>query len=232
MPGKKLERASTMSRQITPPGLHCIEQGDYLAKIAKWYGIPDWKTVWEHPENAELRSNRKNPNLLLPGEFIFIPESSLKEESAATEKKHRFKLKEKRIHFKLKLLDGENEARSSVPYKLTVTGESFSELKFEGQCGSDGKIEHELPADAETGTLKLAEKSIRLQFGHLDPLETATGQQARLANLGYYNGEIDGICGPLTMQAIKAFQMDYPPLAVDGICGPQTQDKLKEVHGC
>jgi N-acetylmuramoyl-L-alanine amidase len=57
-----------------------------------------------------------------------------------------------------------------------------------------------------------------------------SGCQARLRNLGYDPGPIDGIAGPRTEAAVRAFQRDYS-LTVDGICGPQTRGKLKEVYG-
>ncbi len=50
--------------------------------------------------------------------------------------------------------------------------------------------------------------------------------QQRLKELGYYNGEIDGILGQGSVQAIKNFQRDNG-LAVDGIVGAKTAAKLK-----
>jgi N-acetylmuramoyl-L-alanine amidase len=70
-----------------------------------------------------------------------------------------------------------------------------------------------------------------LQIGHLDPVEETTGIQGRLNNLGFDCGEVDGIIGPQTEAAVRAFQ-DEHSLEADGIPGPKTQAKLKEVHGC
>lgn len=36
----------------------------------------------------------------------------------------------------------------------------------------------------------------------------AANVQARLAQLGYYNGDVDGIIGPLSRQAIANYQSD------------------------
>lgn len=49
--------------------------------------------------------------------------------------------------------------------------------------------------------------------------------QQRLKDLGYYNGEIDGILGQASIQAIKNFQRDNG-LVVDGIVGAKTAAKL------
>ncbi len=54
---------------------------------------------------------------------------------------------------------------------------------------------------------------------------TVRGIQARLAALGFDPGPIDGIDGPKTDAAIRAFQAARG-LAVDGIVGPQTRAAL------
>lgn len=45
--------------------------------------------------------------------------------------------------------------------------------------------------------------------------------QTALAFLGYSPGNIDGIFGPLTNEAVRRFQADQR-IAVDGIVGPET----------
>lgn len=51
--------------------------------------------------------------------------------------------------------------------------------------------------------------------------ERVTEVQTKLSILGIYKGNIDGIFGSLTFQAIKDFQ-SLKGLAVDGFCGPDT----------
>jgi peptidoglycan hydrolase-like protein with peptidoglycan-binding domain len=46
--------------------------------------------------------------------------------------------------------------------------------------------------------------------------------QQQLALFGYKLGPLDGIYGPLTTQAVRAFQADHR-LVVDGIVGPKTR---------
>ena len=49
--------------------------------------------------------------------------------------------------------------------------------------------------------------------------------QKRLKELGYYKIAVDGIWGPKTLAAVKAFQRDYG-LTVDGIVGTWTERSL------
>lgn len=52
--------------------------------------------------------------------------------------------------------------------------------------------------------------------------------QKRLNHLGYDCGAVDGIPGPRTSAAIRAFQSEYD-LLVDGVVGPQTWKMLLEL---
>lgn len=55
--------------------------------------------------------------------------------------------------------------------------------------------------------------------------DEVTQIQQRLAELGYYQGNIDGIYGYQTMNAVKDFQSDNS-LSADGIAGTQTLSAL------
>ncbi|MDP3014404.1 MAG: peptidoglycan-binding protein [Candidatus Subteraquimicrobiales bacterium] len=49
--------------------------------------------------------------------------------------------------------------------------------------------------------------------------------QVKLNTLGFYKGRIDSSCGPVTINAIKAYQK-AKKLVVDGCCGPVTWKSL------
>lgn len=46
--------------------------------------------------------------------------------------------------------------------------------------------------------------------------------QADLAALGFYKGAIDGVAGPVSRDAVVAYQRSHPDLVADGIVGPAT----------
>ena len=212
-------------------GYYTVVQGDHLSKIAKENGFPDYHIIWDHPNNSVLKDKRKNPNVLFPGDQVFVPDKEEKQESGNTEKRHIFEVKKEPLKLRLVLEDYLEKPIANAPHALLVEGEV-------GQQTTDGKghIERDIPLDAEEATLVIrgdetpfADVPIPVKIGHLDPEEALSGQLARLNNLGYSPG--DGTDDEAFESAVEEFQCDNG-LTVDGKCGPITQAKLKKVHGC
>ena len=94
---------------------------------------------------------------------------------------------------------------------------------------------HQVDVNASRAHLKFGPFTRDIDIGHLNPLKSApdhgiSGIQARLDNLGFYPGPIDGILGTKTAAAIKRFQEKHPPLKVDGVCGPKTLARIELEH--
>jgi Putative peptidoglycan binding domain/LysM domain len=212
--------------------IHTVKQGEYLSKIAKQYGFADYKAIWNHPENAEFKKKRKNPNILYAGDKLFVPVKEGKELPGATEQRHRFEVKRSPLKLRLVLKDFGYKSLANTKCVLHVDGEEF-ELTSDG----NGMIEHAIPAAAEQARLEVDDPNspidleVPIQIGHLDPVDTVSGQKARLNNLGYYAGPLDKEDEALFKSAVEEFQCDQK-LTVDGKCGPKTQAKLKELYGC
>jgi N-acetylmuramoyl-L-alanine amidase len=124
--------------------LHRVTQGECLASIAKHYGFADWRAVYNHPENSDFRKRRPDPNVILPGDVIFICDMERRSESVPTEQHHRFKVKRSQTLLRLVLLNEQHEAQATVRYRLEVEDETF-----EGTTDSEGLIEHPITADAQ-----------------------------------------------------------------------------------
>lgn len=73
--------------------IHTVQKGDNLSKIARQYKLKDWRVIYNHPENAAFRKRRKNPNLILPGDEIYIPPTQDQSTSVNTGKIHQFVIK-------------------------------------------------------------------------------------------------------------------------------------------
>jgi len=216
---------------------HVVEQGEYLSLIARKHGFSSYLTLWDHPENSELKKKRQNPNILFPGDRLFIPDKEEKEQSGATDKRHRFVFRGQKLKLCLVLENIYAHPIADAPCTLEVESENFK-LMTDGQ----GKIEQEIQADAQRGLLTVKDPQtpinkivIPIKIGHLDPVEEVSGQKVRLNNLGYAAGPVDDESDDENtkrfLSAIEEFQCEHS-LTVDGVCGPATQAKLKQVHGC
>ena len=220
---------------------YTVVEGDHLAKIAHQHGFSDFTTIWDHSQNAGLKKKRSNPNILFPGDTVFIPDHEIREESKPTEKRHRFVAKRKTLMLRLVLRDLEENAIQGAECELSVAGETFA-LTTDGQ----GQIEVVIPPTADDAKLKVKEttvlfpRDVAVKIGHQHPVDEVSGQERRLRNLGYMSGvpttspanaDEEAERKSLLQSAIEEFQCDHG-LTVDGKCGPNTQAKLKEVHGC
>jgi Putative peptidoglycan binding domain len=216
---------------------HTVTQGEHLSRIAKKYGFSSFKTIWDHPQNAALKQKRQNPNVMFPGDRLFLPEKGKKEESGNTEQRHQFKLKGEQLILRLVLEDLYESPIGNAECELQVENKRH-QLSTDGQ----GKIAQDIRPTDESALLIIQDPQtpvnellIPIKIGHLDPVEAVSGQKARLNNLGYFAGPLEGKTEEENtarfLSAIEEFQCDHG-LVVDGICGPMTQATLRQVHGC
>lgn len=187
---------------------YTVQEGETLVTIAHAHGFRDWAPIWNHPDNASLRQQRRNPMVLAPGDTVVIPEKQVLSATCETNKKHRFVVKSLVAHFKFNVHDAEGQAVEGAPYTLKVGGKTF-----EGQTGDDGLIEHEVPHDAKTASLTVTVDDVdvtwTLDVGALRPITEVAGVKARLNNLGYGVGAIDDQLDDATKKAIQHFQLDH-----------------------
>lgn len=215
------------------PTQHKVRSGECLSSIAARYGFSDYKTIYDHPDNAGLKKKRPNPNILHPGDVLAIPDKEEKIVDCATGKVHRFTVKSPTKKLHLKLQDQLGEALSFESYVLIVGGTG---QVIEGDTDGDGVLEEEVPVGAETAELTVGGLRWNLRIGDLNPIDETdddgvTGIQQRLKNLGIDPGPIDGILGPKTISAICVFE-GLHGLEITGACEGPTLAKLKAVHGC
>jgi len=203
---------------------HVVKKGDCITNIAAQYGFLG-QTVWHDNANQELRQRRRNPNLLMPGDVLTIADKQRRQESAATEQRHRFVRLGIPARFRLVLLKGE-EPRANEAYELTIDGKLL-----DGTTDDQGRLEIDLPPDAKMAELSFEndDRVYELEFGAVGPADQVPGYQARLNNLGYDCGSVDGILGDLTRAAIVAFQERFN-LEQTGEPDDATLDKLRNAH--
>ncbi|MBN2362135.1 MAG: SafA/ExsA family spore coat assembly protein, partial [Deltaproteobacteria bacterium] len=100
----------------------------------------------------------------------------------------------------------------------------------EASHASRGKSSEQATAPVVNGGLSAA--TLAAQFKSAQPMlrygsrgQAVSNLQSRLKELGFNPGPIDGIFGPKTEAAVRAFQRNQG-ITVDGIVGPQTWGKL------
>jgi N-acetylmuramoyl-L-alanine amidase len=218
------------------PTVHVVKQGECLASIAKDYGFHDWKVIWDDPANADLKNARKNANVIFPGDEVVVPDpkESNKNESCGTEKRHKFQIKLPKTWLRIALHDEDDKPLSGKSFRLEIGDD-----QYEGTTDGDGVVEQAVSPTAVNATLTLFLTSDKakgeryvwdVSIGHLDPIESVEGAQARLNNLGYPAGPTDGDPGPRTEAALRTFQKDAG-LTVTGDYDDATKNKLLELHG-
>lgn len=238
-------------------GEHEVRHGECINSIAQQSGH-HWETIWNDGGNSDLKSKRKNPDVLFPGDKVFVPPLDETPESGATEKRHRFRLKggvqlilrvlkeghDDRVH----ALDPDknkpweyndapkddqkapkDQAEANQRYKLDVEG-----TLYEGTTDGEGVLKHSIVASARTGRLTLRpgatdERVIELEIGHMDPVTEPSGAAKRLNNLGFYCGVSTEMTDSIRA-ALQRFQKAQG-IEPTGNLDSTTQDELKDAFG-
>lgn len=211
------------------PAAHRVVPGDCTVSVCAKAGL-DPEVVFNHGDNSVLRSYSHDvKEILAPGDMLRLPARELGKESRATGSYHPFKLKTTPARLKVRFLDNA-KPRADLPCIVQIDG-----VKADAKTDGDGLLDHPIPPTATEVRVRLGPpdgfEDYVFKLGHLDPLDTVSGQQARLTNLGFDPGPIDNIMGPLTQSAIKAFQTAQK-LDVTGKPDDATLAKLKSAYGC
>jgi len=214
-------------------GWYTAKQGDCLSSLAAQQGLRNWRAIWDHPENDSFQQKRSNPNVIAPGDRLYLPDRDALFKDGAVDSRNTYVLARDKTTLRIVAADENGQPYQQLDYELTIGDDTRT-----GKTDDQGMLQQLIDAGATSGVLTLRwpddpprKCTWRLKLGHLDPVSDISGVQARLNNLGCNAGPVDGILGPVTRAAVRAFQEKYR-LEVDGDPGPITQSKLEEVHGC
>lgn len=201
--------------------MYKVKQGDCISSIAFRSGL-FWQTIWNHADNKQLKNDRKDPNALMPGDEVFVPDTRAKTASISAEAKHRFRRLGVPAKLRLQFLI-DDDVRSNVKYKLYID----SELVKEDSTDGDGFLDESITPGASSGKVVLMdddgnEEHYEFNLGTVDPLDTEEGVKKRLYNLGFDPSHLSS--------ALKEFQEKHG-LTVSGAIDRSTTDKLKTVFG-
>lgn len=209
--------------------LHTVSQNDTLFTIARQHGFRNWRAIYDHPNNARLRTQRPDPMVLAPGDAVFIPDKEPSEFNIATGRSHRFRLHAPKCFVSVHLQDEMGAPYAGYKYALELAGQTL-----QGLTSDTGLVSHEVSVDATEAQLTLwtnpddptEVSQWTLQIGALDPIDTVSGVQARLNNLGYLAGEVTGSMNDATRVALRDYQRSLGHDSPTGEIDDQTRRAL------
>jgi hypothetical protein len=210
---------------------HIVQQGEHLSQIAEKYHFFDYRTIWQYSENADLRGLRESPNVLLPGDVVHIPDKIPRKESVPTGQRHTYRIPGQRLYLHLALKDFDDQPLTNTKCELQIDGNSTSLT-----TDASGHMKVAISRAAKEATLIFKDPlvpfdlTVPIKIGYLDPVDSVSGQKARLSNLGYITRPLEEVDDVIFAYTVQEFQCDLG-LLVTGECDPLTQHKLKELHG-
>lgn len=163
---------------------HVVQQGEHLSQIAKQYGFRDFNTVWNHPDNADLKKLIRVPTFFFP----------------ATRSKFRIKRKRRNRGQPVRSTASNWPADDSFFASRSATlainrWQIRRQVKVDGAStelttDANGRVEVPISATATEATLVFKDPlvpfdlSVPIKIGHLDPVEEVSGQKARRSGQG------------------------------------------------
>jgi hypothetical protein len=225
---------------------YSVEQGDCMASIAQENGF-FWETLWNLPDNADLKQLRKNQNVLLAGDVVVVPDIQIKQQPCAAGAKYTFVRKGIPETLRMTLKDSKQQPRPNLDYIIVIDGDARR-----GTTDAQGQLSESIPPNAKVAKLiidapapppaakgttsktlpppKLRREVMQLNLGNIDPISELSGVKGRLLNLKFFRGDIDSTPNDDITQAITKFQT-VNKLPVTGLADDATKSLLQKLHG-
>lgn len=208
-------------------GDHIVRKGECVSSVAKESGH-FWQTIWDDPANTEIKNLRRQPNVLLPGDRLFVPPIRPKQEPGETEMRHRFVRRGEPSHFRARILD-QDIVRANEPFTMVIDGNQT----ITGMTDPEGKIDVPIPGNARKAVLTVGEVpdvlKLHINLGGLEPVESWSGVQTRLKNMGFVC-DVTGEGDEQTIDALNEFRHSIGMPFSDDIDDATRQELLKK-HG-
>jgi hypothetical protein len=202
-----------------------------VIRIAVRHGFRRAATLWDHPENAELRALRASPEVLAPGDRVFVPHREEKAEEAETTVRTTFMAPRPRECLRVKFHWSDGAPMADRPCEL-VLGAGVEKAS----TGANGLLDHPIPVGLTRATVFFDgdDAPWELHIGHLDPVDEPVtdrgraGAIGRLRNLGRY--QLEGADDQHLRVASCAFCEDVT--REDAALAGAQRARLREAHGC
>jgi hypothetical protein len=174
---------------------YVVRAGDYLRRIAFNLGF-DADEVWNDPANADLRSLRPNPDILLPGDLLYVPDDGPppKPHDLVTGSTNTFQAPDPPMtSFSVQFVGG--------PESKPVAGKAYVIQEMSDQSGlstdGEGIAKFKVPVTMDSITVVFADPDVGtyvIAIGGMDPIDTLAGANKRLQNLGFVDrGAVESV---------------------------------------
>lgn len=233
---------------------YVVKRGDFLTKLAGERNF-DANEIWQDPNNAELRQTRPDPEVLCPGDILYLPADTHRaplELELEADNKFTTQLGVIRVR-QCFVVDGQPLA--DMDYYVHGMGDVFEDV-----TDNDGGIDIDVPLHVPRVKVVIVAPNdanvdergddnqegdepsepddgpkqwvFEIAVGHLDPARTWSGAKQRLDHLGYLaDPECDHEDHEAEIaRAIQAFQSDCK-LEPTGKLDDTTATKLEEAYG-
>jgi len=223
---------------LSPAGRRVlVAAGDTALRIAARHGFRRLSSVWLHPENAALRALRRSPDVLAPGDELFVPELEPRLEGADTTKRHVYLAPQPRERLRARFEWSDRTPMAGRAFTLELEGAPLA-----GATDGAGFVDVAIPLGMRTASLSFdddPELVWSLRVGELDPVDEPTldaglsGAIARLQNLAHYQCEaadtlhLGVAAGNFTSQLSSVVLSE----AARALLDPE-RSRLRSDHGC
>lgn len=218
-----------MSEDYRP---YVVRQGDHLARLAYIHGF-DAAEVWNHERNAELRAMGRTPEILAPGDVLYLPLKPKEGLSFSAFTSNRYRAQVPKVKVAMVFKDADR-VLANEPYEIHGLGTDGSSGQGETRStDGQGKVELELPVTTREVTIVFPNQNVayEVRVGDMDPVTEIMGIQKRLENLGYFpRTEDNGAEAAYMSGAVSAFQKRHG-LSPTGTIDEKTSQLLKDEHG-
>jgi hypothetical protein len=204
---------------------HVVQQGEHLRGIAFRCGVtPD--AIWSHAKNDALTKQRKNRDMLCPGDLLFVPGEPPEPLTLSVGTVNAYKATVPKTPVKLHF----DPKGSPVANKAFEVHGAGGEKPITGTVSGDGAVEFEVPVNVRWVEVTIPEAGIRtsVHVGDLDPIDEPSGVTQRLRNLGLLPLKGD-VSDEAIAAAIRVLQK-RKGLPVTGTLDDPTKAAVAEAH--
>jgi hypothetical protein len=205
--------------------VYVVRQGDFLGSIA-WAHAVSEDAIWRAAPNAALVKLRESPNVLYPGDVLYIPDAKPTRFALRVGANNAFEAQVPTTE--LKLVFGDDVGPwSGEAYRV----EGIVGLTLEGSTDGEGRATLAVPITCRSIMVVFPGRGrrFRVDVGHLDPVSEPSGVRARLQHLGYLRPVAPGE-GDAFDRAVRDFQRAKGLDATGELTRP-TLDALVESYG-